>query len=128
MDCKSTKTLVQDYLSGNMDDETCMDFIRHVNTCPSCYEELETYFAINRVLSYLEDGEDDASQSYNMRKLLTDDLKKNEKRIRRTRMEHMIFAVSMTAAEAALVFTVILKYLPGLYELISGGLRWFGGL
>ena len=106
MDCKSTKTLVQDYLSGNMDDETCMDFIRHVNTCPSCYEELETYFAINRVLSYLEDGEDD----------------------RRTRMEHMIFAVSMTAAEAALVFTVILKYLPSLYELISGGLRWFGGL
>ncbi len=128
MDCKSTKTLVQDYLSGNMDDETCMDFIRHVNTCPSCYEELETYFAINRVLSYLEDGEDDASQSYNMRKLLTDDLKKNEKRIRRTRMEHMIFAVSMTAAEAALVFTVILKFLPSLYELISGGLRWFGGL
>ena len=128
MDCKSTKTLVQDYLSGNMDDETCMDFIRHVTTCPSCYEELETYFAINRVLSYLEDGEDDASQSYNMRKLLTDDLKKNEKRIRRTRMEHMIFAVSMTAAEAALVFTVILKYLPSLYELISGGLRWFGGL
>ena len=53
---------------------------------------------------------------------------KNEKRIRRTRMEHMIFAVSMTAAEAALVFTVILKYLPSLYELISGGLRWFGGL
>jgi hypothetical protein len=128
MDCKSTKTLVQDYLSGNMDDETCMDFIQHVNTCPSCYEELETYFAINRVLSYLEDGEDDASQSYNMRKLLTDDLKKNEKRIRRTRTEHMIFAVSMTAAEAALVFTVILKYLPSLYELISGGLRWFGGL
>ena len=53
---------------------------------------------------------------------------KNEKRIRRIRMEHMIFAVSMTAAEAALVFTVILKFLPSLYELISGGLRWFGGL
>ena len=128
MDCKTVKSMVQDYLSGNMDDETCMDFIKHVTGCPSCYEELETYYAINRVLSYLEDGEDDESQSYNMRKLLTEDLKKNEKRIIRTRREHLIFVISVTAAEAALLFTLLLKYMPGMYELISGGVRWFGGL
>ncbi len=128
MECKEAKGKVQDYLSGNMDDESCMNFIKHVQKCASCYEELETYFTINRVLSYLEDGEDDASQSYNMRKLLTDDLAANETRIKRTRTEHLVFFISVTAAEAALIFAASLHFLPELYELISDAIRWFGGL
>ncbi len=128
MDCKEAKSLVNDYLSGNMDDPTCQAFIGHVKGCPSCYEELETYYTIDRVLSYLEDGGDNESQSYNMRKLLTDDLKKNEKRIRRTRREYRIFSAAIIAAEGALIFTALLRFVPDLYDLVSGGIRWFGGM
>ncbi|MCR5294292.1 MAG: zf-HC2 domain-containing protein [Lachnospiraceae bacterium] len=123
MECKQIKSMVNDYIEGNMTDEECEAFIRHVRQCDSCYEELETYFTIDRVLSYLEEGEDPDSQSYSMRKLLLEDLKENENRIRFSRIERVLFYVSVAAAEAVLAAMALMELIPELLPMLTESVR-----
>ncbi len=80
MTCREAKDQVKAYIEGTMSDKECTRFLDHVMNCPDCYDELETYFIIDYSLQYLDD-ERNVSRSYDMRKSLVDDIKRNRNRI-----------------------------------------------
>ncbi len=120
MNCRQAEKDVQPYIEGKLSDEECEAFISHVRTCPSCYDELETYYTIYYALRYLDD---DKNRSYNMKKVLNDDLRRNEIRIRRTRALRAIYVVLISLAEAAACAVAFRWFLPGisssLYKILT---------
>ncbi len=72
MECKHVQSLIPQYLADELESRELEAFIRHVETCPECYDELETYFMLNRALKFLDD---ENGSSYNLKSLLEKDIR-----------------------------------------------------
>lgn len=55
MKCRDYEAQVQDFLDGKLNDVHAEEFIRHVQQCKRCYEELEIYFSIYRGIGRSDD-------------------------------------------------------------------------
>ena len=56
MDCKSVRYHMHLYMDENLSQEYLEPFIRHVNHCPDCYEELEINYIMIEGMRRLEEG------------------------------------------------------------------------
>lgn len=99
MECEKAEKLIQSYVQNRLPEKEMEAFIEHVRNCPSCYDELETYFIINHATRYLDDDE---KQSYNLKGLLEEDLKGKIQAIKRKRKRNTFFSVLI------LILTVLL--------------------
>ena len=59
------------------------EFLEHIRECPDCYDELETYYTINVGTKYLEN---ENMGSYNIPRMLKENLREKEKYIRRKQL------------------------------------------
>jgi hypothetical protein len=110
MECSEAEKMVKSYIEGKLSDSEMESFILHVRNCPSCYDELETYFTIHYALQYLDE---DRNRSYNMKKILTDDLHRKEREIIRHRTHKAFFVAMIAVSEAILLTMAVLSFLPG---------------
>ena len=56
MDCRTAEGLVNRYIEHELPVNELEEFLEHVQNCPSCYEELETYFIVHEVTQQLDDN------------------------------------------------------------------------
>ena len=114
MTCREAKDQVKAYIEGTMSDKECTRFLDHVMNCPDCYDELETYFIIDYSLQYLDD-ERNVSRSYDMRKSLVDDIKRNRNRIWVTKFSKIWTRTLITISNVLIFIAIALKIsLPGI--------------
>lgn len=99
MECERAEKLIQSYVQDKMPEKEMEEFIHHVRNCPSCYDELETYFIIRRAALALDD---DDKQSYNLKGLLERDLREKERQILQKRRRNVFFSVLI------LILTILL--------------------
>ncbi|MBQ1317407.1 MAG: zf-HC2 domain-containing protein [Lachnospiraceae bacterium] len=126
MDCKTAKADIEAYLDKKLTDEEMGEFLAHIRSCPECREELETFFAIRRTLGYLESGIDG---SYDIPKLLEEDLASQEARLRRLRRARIrngllwaLLFVSIAVALWAVIFPeTIIPILLRPFEILFPG-------
>ena len=71
MNCRECQKRVSDYLKDKLDRRELESFIKHVNSCTDCYEELEIMFTLTVGLMQLEEE----INSYNFKIALKDKLK-----------------------------------------------------
>ena len=117
MDCAQAKALVNDYIEGTLSDQVCIEFLEHVKGCRECFDELETLFIVDYALQYLDEA--DSDQSYDMKKLLKDDMEENEKRIFRTRMVGTVTTIGIIFSEVLLLLATFIKFHPSLAGIIT---------
>lgn len=111
MTCKECQGMVGDYLGNNLKGKELEDFIRHVRSCPECYEELETYFIIGLATQVLEET---AEVSYDIKAMLRQDLAEKENMLKKKkRREKILFLVIVLFLTANILLT--LDYL-GMFE------------
>lgn len=110
MDCKEAERLVQPYIENKLSPKQLEAFISHVQKCPSCYEELETYFIIHHAIKYLEE---DRHDSYNMKEKLSVDLGKKRRQIRTNRRLKMLKGFLIILLAVLVIAVVCLFLLPG---------------
>lgn len=72
MECSVAEGMVSRYINNTLSPEELERFLDHVEGCPSCQEELETYYIVNKVTRQL-DG--DSSGVLDFRKLLAEDIR-----------------------------------------------------
>ena len=118
MDCQTAEGMVSRYIKHDLPLNELEEFLDHVQNCSSCYDELETYFIVNRAMAYFED---DAPDSYNLTGLLERDLEKKEEEARHRRYKDTFFRVLMLILVLFLVL-LALHY----FEVIE--LPWLKGL
>lgn len=88
MDCQTAQSLIQKYIARTLTMDELDAFIRHVKSCPECYDELKTYFIVSTALQHLDADQDgDLPEMMDMSRLLDMDLKGREGNLRRWRLK-----------------------------------------
>ena len=111
MDCREAGKLVNAYIDGSISDAELEQFIAHVRSCPSCMEELETYFTVDYALQALNDEQE--LFSYDIRQILIDDLEERELSLRSRRRNRRLFYSAVALVEALMLLVILFRYLPG---------------
>lgn len=57
MKCQEAEQLIQNFINDDLTGEPLANFVRHIDNCHSCYEEMETSYLLKEALSRLENGE-----------------------------------------------------------------------
>ncbi len=92
MDCRTAESLVNAYINRTMSVDQLEDFIRHVRSCPSCYEELETYYIVHFAIRHLDD-EDGENMTFDMHKMMEQDLHNREHFVHRQKIRRILHAL-----------------------------------
>ena len=77
MKCREAERLVMPYIQDELTDGELEEFLEHVETCPSCQEELEIYFMVSLGLRQLDEG----TGSFNMKQELEEILDLSYRRV-----------------------------------------------
>ena len=101
------KSYVDAYINHTLPERKQAEFIKHIQACPDCFQELETYFIVDVALKYFDNKK---AETYDIRNLLQEDLDKRFKKYQYKK--YMIVAVIILAV---------------LFILLAMGLllRWF---
>lgn len=54
--CKQAEKMVMPFIDYQLSEQELEDFLIHVETCPSCKEELEIYYTVSAGLKQLDSG------------------------------------------------------------------------
>ena len=104
MDCKTAQSLVIPYINDQLSDEETEDFLEHIENCKECYEELEIHFTVHYVLQKLDE---DDKVSFNIPKMLKENLKNAKNRIHRRKIFHGVRVCVVVLSEILLLLTVM---------------------
>lgn len=58
MNCEYTVKCIERFVNHGLSPGEMEDFLRHVEKCSECYEELETYYTVAVTLHYLDRNEE----------------------------------------------------------------------
>ena len=62
MDCRTAESMVTRFIDHSLSVNELEEFLDHIETCPSCYDELETYFIVHEAMQQLDEKEDGTSR------------------------------------------------------------------
>ena len=88
MDCRTAESLVNAYINRTLSLEELEEFIKHVRSCSSCYEELETYYIVHFAIRHLDDEE---NVSFDMHKMMEQDLHNQENYVHRQKVRKVLY-------------------------------------
>ena len=57
MKCQEAEQHIQAFIDDELTGEPLANFVKHIDKCHSCYEEMETSYLLKEALSRLENGE-----------------------------------------------------------------------
>lgn len=104
MDCKYAQSLIPQYIAGKLAPKELEEFIRHVEECRECYDELETYFMLSVALEHLDESQ---GLSYDLRTMLAEDLKEKKHRLSRRKRRIIGWLIFCCLGITALVLAVL---------------------
>ncbi len=107
MNCRAAEGMVTRYINHTLSIKELEEFLEHVQSCSSCYEELETYFIVHEAILQL--NEEEESAVLDLQHLLEQDLKKSRRYIRKKKLEHVLTAV---------LFLILIAVLMALLTLV----------
>lgn len=100
MDCRTAESMVARYMNHTLKTDELEEFLDHIEHCPSCYDELETYFIVNKVTQQLDEQEDGSVLDF--QKLLEQDIRRSRRSIHKKR------GIQFAGGILTLILTVIL--------------------
>lgn len=117
MDCNTALGYIEPFLHNQMTDEEKEGFIKHINSCRDCRNELEYYFITYSVFDELDNGSEtkndskkDSVNSLDYIAALDNMLKLSRKGLNRRRLiRHIsvaVLVVIVLAAAAVLIFKI----------------------
>ncbi len=75
MTCSTAEGMVNRYINHTLSVEELGDFLEHIESCSSCYDELETYFIVHEAMQQLDEEEEGPVLDF--QHLLEQDIKKS---------------------------------------------------
>ena len=95
MNCQTAESMVTRYIEHDLSVEELEGFLDHVESCPSCYDELETYFIVHAAIQQLDEVSKDSTLDF--RELLEEDIRKSKHYILKKKFRRALSAVGFCA-------------------------------
>lgn len=100
MNCQTAESMVNRYIEHDLSVDELEDFLEHVENCPSCYDELETYFIVHAAMQQLDEQSRDST--LDLRELLEEDIRKSKHYILKMRFRRALSEMGFCALIAGL--------------------------
>lgn len=100
------KSYVEAYIDHNLPERKQAEFIKHVQSCPECFQELETYFIVDVALKYFDNNKGD---TYDIRGLLQQDLDKRLKKYQNKRIM-IVSLIVLSVLFLVLILGLLLRW------------------
>ena len=105
MNCRTAEGMVNGYINHELSLKELEEFLDHIQTCSSCYDELETYFIVHEAMQQLDEKQEDTVLDF--KELLEEDIRKSRRYIRKKKFHRAIAAVAVCVLIAALVVFLV---------------------
>jgi hypothetical protein len=110
MTCQEAERLVTPYIRGELDGDELEEFLRHVDSCADCREELEIYYMVNVGLEQLDNDDDIQFGNFDIVGRLRRRLAESRAHIRHLRSVQKMAYAAETVAVMALIVTTLLQF------------------
>lgn len=91
MDCTAAESMVNRYINQTLSVEELEEFLEHIRSCSSCYDELETYFIVHEAMQQL--NEDSSDSVLDFKELLELDLRRSRRYIRKKKAARFLLGL-----------------------------------
>ena len=105
MKCEETLSKIDGFINNTLSIREMEEFLEHIENFPEFYDELETYYTITEGMKYLE-GE--KLESYNIPKMLKEDLKQKEDFLKRRHLLTKTVVVFVMLFGIGIAFSLLL--------------------
>ena len=105
MNCNEAKTCVRPFLDGTCPPLKARALLKHIKTCPACYEEMETGCLIMMTDKSLQDK----PEGYDLNKMMDSVIGKEKKKLRRFLTSLILIIVLIVG-----LVTLLVLYLHGM--------------
>ena len=109
MKCEDARKNMDRFVNHNMTTKELGEFLEHIDTCPSCYEELETYYTVAIALHYLDQND---GEGYNIPLRLKHNLEEARNRVRREKRYYVILHVLLIVLVVTLLIMLVFVQAP----------------
>ena len=96
MDCKQAESLIPAYLENSLEPDELLEFLKHIDECSECREELSIQFLITDGLNSLNTGD-----SYDLQSAMEEKVSHSRKEIERHdrlfRMRNLLVTIVIAA-------------------------------
>jgi hypothetical protein len=119
MNCIIAEQMITPYIKWELTDQELADFLKHIDTCKECREELEIYFTIHFALLQLENEQ---QSPMNISEMLKQNLKSRKQYLVNKRRKKLGMFIVVAAAQLLIVsaiFTQVEIWNLGNVELTS---------
>lgn len=105
MDCRVAEGMVNKYIDHTLPLNDLEDFLEHIESCSSCYDELATYFIVHKAMQQLDEQQEDLVLDF--KQLLEEDIRKSKKYILKKKFHRAVAAAALCVLIAVLVVFLI---------------------
>ena len=104
MTCQEAEGMVIPYIEHTLDDEDMERFLRHVDSCEQCMEELEIYFTVYYGLKQL----DNETGTYNIKEALRQTLEASREHLEQVHLLTVLRYAANTLSALSILIILIL--------------------
>lgn len=108
LDCRTAESMVARYINHTLKTDELEEFLDHIEHCSSCYDELETYFIVNKVTQQLVEQEDGSVLDF--QNLLEQDIRKSRRYIYHKRYMQLAGGILTLLLSGALIIFLIFVF------------------
>lgn len=108
LDCRTAESMVARYINHTLKADEMEEFLDHIEHCSSCYDELETYFIVNKVTQQLAETEEDSVLDF--QSLLEQDIRKSRRYIHHRRVMQLAGGILTIFLSGALIVFLVFVF------------------
>lgn len=121
MNCIEARRMVTPFINKELSDKETEQFLKHVEHCSDCMDELDIYFTVYRALDTLDSG---AHHEYDFRKMMQEEIRSAKHGIWRRKVMRGLRGAVVVLAELLLLLSVLSGYEIRKGELEHSTIQW----
>lgn len=105
MNCMEARRMVTPYIKGELSEKELEQFLKHIEQCSDCMDELDIYFTVYQAMDRL-DAED--HPDYNFKRMLNESLHAARRRIVLSRFFRLLRTILLLLTDLLLLLCIIM--------------------
>lgn len=108
MNCREARRMVTPFINHELSDKKTEQFLRHVEHCSDCMDELDTYFMVYRTIDTLDAGAHHRENDF--QKMLNEEIRSAKRGILTRKIINISRVLVMALAEIFMLLCIFIGY------------------